>query len=83
MSYWYLFSNDDIGISRLHEEREVSPLLQLLTCQPPLSAAGVRFVSTGLCVLIACPQLLASAENDRRAADWIRWLVKEEVHFSG
>ena len=76
----YFFDNPSC---RLQEEREATPLLQLLTCQPPKSAGAVRFVSTGLCVLIACPQLLASQETERRAADWIKWLVKEEVHFSG
>ena len=68
---------------KFNEEKEISLLLQLVTCRPPPSAAGVRFVSTGLCMLIACPSLIASTDNERRASDWIRWLVKEEAYFAG
>ncbi|RXG68957.1 Integrator complex subunit 2 [Armadillidium vulgare] len=68
---------------KFSEEREVGLLLQLITCHPPPSAAGVRFVSTGLCVLIACPSLIALPENEKRASEWIKWLVKEEAYFAG
>ena len=70
-------------IYRFSEDKEISLLLQLVTCRPPPSAAGVRFVSTGLCMLIACPSLIASPDNERRASEWIRWLVKEEAYFAG
>ncbi|CAL4223863.1 unnamed protein product, partial [Meganyctiphanes norvegica] len=68
---------------KFSEEKEVSLLLQLVTCHPPPTAAGVRFVSTGLCMLIACPSLIASSENERKASEWIKWLVKEEAYFQG
>ncbi|XP_076045426.1 integrator complex subunit 2 [Oratosquilla oratoria] len=68
---------------KLSEEKEIGLLLQLVTCHPPPSAAGVRFVSTGLCMLIACPSLIAAQENERKAAEWIKWLVKEEAYFAG
>lgn len=69
--------------SRFSEEKEVGLLLQLITCHPPPSAAGVRFVSIGLCTLIACPSLIALPDNEKRASEWIRWLVKEEAYFAG
>lgn len=68
---------------KFSEGQEVSLLLQLVTCHPPPTAAGVRFVSTGLCMLIACPSLIASSENERKASEWIKWLVKEEAYFQG
>ncbi|KAK4288012.1 hypothetical protein Pmani_030992 [Petrolisthes manimaculis] len=68
---------------KFSEDKEIGLLLQLVTCRPPPSAAGVRFVSTGLCMLIACPSLISSTENERRASEWIKWLVKEEAYFAG
>lgn len=68
---------------KFSEDKEIGLLLQLVTCHPPPSAAGVRFVSTGLCMLIACPSLISSQENERKASEWIKWLVKEEAYFAG
>ncbi|XP_068239156.1 integrator complex subunit 2 isoform X2 [Palaemon carinicauda] len=68
---------------KFSEEKEIGLLLQLVTCHPPPSAAGVRFVSTGLCMLIACPSLISLQENERRASEWIKLLVKEEAYFAG
>ncbi|KAG0711639.1 Integrator complex subunit 2 [Chionoecetes opilio] len=68
---------------KFSEDTEIMYLLQLVTCRPPPSAAGVRFVSTGLCMLIACPSLISSQDNERRASEWIKWLVKEEAYFAG
>lgn len=68
---------------RFSEDTEIMYLLQLVTCRPPPSSAGVRFVSTGLCMLIACPSLISSQDNERRASEWIKWLVKEEAYFAG
>ncbi|KAG8176514.1 hypothetical protein JTE90_021807 [Oedothorax gibbosus] len=69
-----------IGGLRFNEE-EVNLLLQLLTSHPPPSPAGIRFVSLGLCMLLACPSLLSTPEQERRATDWIQWLLREESHF--
>ncbi len=46
-----------------------------------MSAAGVKFVSLGLCVLIACHSLTSTPELERKAVEWIRWLIQEEAHF--
>ncbi|CAL1297098.1 unnamed protein product [Larinioides sclopetarius] len=69
-----------IGGLRFNEE-EINLLLQLLTSHPPPSPAGIRFVSLGLCMLLACPSLLTTADQEKRATDWIQWLLKEESHF--
>lgn len=70
------------GIAGLKfNEDEINLLLQLLTSHPPPSPAGIRFVSLGLCMLLACPSLLCTTEQEKRATDWIHWLLKEESHF--
>lgn len=50
---------------------EVNLIVQLLTSHPNPTPAGVRFVSIGLCMLIACPSLVSSAEHERRSIEWV------------
>ncbi|RZF41357.1 hypothetical protein LSTR_LSTR000071 [Laodelphax striatellus] len=63
------------------QEEEVSLIVQLLTSQPPPSPAGVRFVSIGLCMLIACPSLITLNEHETKCINWVKWLVQEEAYF--
>ncbi|XP_068086623.1 integrator complex subunit 2 [Anabrus simplex] len=63
------------------QEEEVSLIVQLLTSHPPPSPAGVRFVSLGLCMLIACPSLIGQQEHEKRSIEWVQWLVREEAYF--
>ncbi|XP_048582667.1 integrator complex subunit 2 isoform X2 [Nematostella vectensis] len=60
---------------------ESDSLLSLITCHPPPSAAGVRFVVVGLCTLLACPHIVSTPENEQAAINWIKWLSKEESHY--
>ena len=54
------------GIAGLKlSEDEVSSLLEMITCKPPVTSAGVKFASLGLSVLIACNSLIASPENEK------------------
>jgi integrator complex subunit 2 len=62
-------------------DEETQLLFQLVTCQPPPSPAGVKFVSLGLCMLIACNSIISVSSLEKRAIDWIRWLVREEDYF--
>lgn len=70
--------------------------MELITSKPPVTAAGVKLVSIGLCMLIACNSLLttssstspsssassaSSSSMEKRAVEWIHWLVKEERTF--
>ena len=61
-------------------EEEVSLLVSLITRRPPPSPAGVRLVSLGLSMLIACNSLIGQPDLERRATDWIRWLVDGEAY---
>ena len=46
-------------------EEEVASLLEMITCKPPVTSAGVKFASLGLSVLIACNSLIGSPENEK------------------
>ncbi|KAJ8957872.1 hypothetical protein NQ318_001868 [Aromia moschata] len=63
------------------QDEEVNLIVQLLTSHPNPTPAGVRFVSIGLCMLIACPSLVSLPEHERRSIEWVQWLVKEEAYF--
>ncbi|XP_072034600.1 integrator complex subunit 2-like [Amphiura filiformis] len=61
-------------------EEETRQLLHLLTSHPCPTPAGIRFISLGLCMLLACP-LLISQEEERIVIKWINWLVGEGPRF--
>ncbi|EFN80684.1 Integrator complex subunit 2 [Harpegnathos saltator] len=63
------------------QDDEVAMIVQLLTSHPPPSPAGVRFVSLGLCMLIACPSLIGHHNLEKRSIEWVQWLVREEAYF--
>lgn len=65
---------------KLYDEESVL-LLQLITCRPPPTEAGLRFVALGLCMLMACPSLIALPEQEQRGFQWVKWLVREESYF--
>ena len=69
-----------VPMFRLSEEESAS-LLDLITCKAPATAAGVKFVSLGLCMFIACNSLISSLESERRVVAWIQWLVAQAAHF--
>ncbi|CAG0913825.1 unnamed protein product [Notodromas monacha] len=58
-------------------EDEALLVLKLVTSRPPATQKGGRFVSLGLCVMLACPALVGTAERERVVVQWIRWLVKD------
>nr|CAG4640631.1 EOG090X0154 [Eulimnadia texana] len=65
---------------KFYDEEGIS-LLQLITCRPPPTEAGLRFVALGLCMLIACPSLIGSPDQEQRGMQWVKWLVREEAYF--
>ncbi|KAJ7373791.1 Integrator complex subunit 2 [Desmophyllum pertusum] len=62
-------------------QQEAEALLRLVTCHPPPTAAGVRFVVVGLCTLLVCTNIMSSPEHEQIATQWIKWLSKEEAHY--
>ena len=50
-------------------------LLRLITCYPPLTPCGIRFVSLALGMLLACPSLLVLEEQEKQVISWVKWLA--------
>ena len=47
-------------------QQESQALLRLVTCHPPPTAAGVRFVVVGLCTLFVCTNIMRLVEASCR-----------------
>ncbi|XP_055636441.1 integrator complex subunit 2 [Toxorhynchites rutilus septentrionalis] len=70
------------GISGIKfSDEEILYLIQLIILKPPPTPAGMRFASLGLCMLIACPSLVANQGIEAKIIEWIQWLIKEETYF--
>lgn len=64
-----------------HNEEESSSLLELITEYPPATPSGVKLVSVCLCMLISCPTLISSNDNEKRIVAWLKGLIKDEKYF--
>uniref|UniRef100_A0A336MQH9 CSON004873 protein n=1 Tax=Culicoides sonorensis TaxID=179676 RepID=A0A336MQH9_CULSO len=64
-----------------YNDDETLHLMQLITSMPPLTPAGIRFVSVGLCMLIACPSLIAQPSLEAKGIEWIQKLIKDGAYF--
>lgn len=62
-------------------EEEASVVLSLVICHPSASPAGIKFASTGLCLLLTCPAVVNNQESERKTLDWLNWLIREESLF--
>lgn len=63
-------------------DEEIPLLMQLITAKPSPTSAGIRFVSLGLCMLIACPSLIAQPALEAKGTEWVQWLIKDETYFA-
>lgn len=68
---------------KLYDEESVL-LLQLITCRPPPTEAGLRFVALGLCMLMACPSLIALPEQEQRGFQWVNlyWIPQIQIFIT-
>ncbi|CAB4005916.1 Integrator complex subunit 2 [Paramuricea clavata] len=60
---------------------ESDELICLITSQAPPTAAGARFVTVGLCTMLACSGIVNTSEQEQEMIKWIKWLSKEESHY--
>ncbi|XP_028396376.1 integrator complex subunit 2-like [Dendronephthya gigantea] len=61
--------------------KESDELVCLITSQAPQTAAGARFVTVGLCTMLACSGIVSTSEQEQEMIKWIKWLSKEESHY--
>ena len=65
------------------QDDEIGHLINLITLHTAATSAGVRFISLGLCTLIACPSIISqSSDNEKRCIEWIQSLIREETYFT-
>ncbi|KAF7489905.1 Integrator complex subunit 2 [Sarcoptes scabiei] len=67
-----------VAMMKFNEE-ETQAISRLIVCRPPDINISVRFVSVGLCMLLAFPQMILSQESE--IIEWIKWLINEENYF--
>lgn len=68
-----------VAMMKLNDD-ETQAISKMIVCRPPPHIdIGVRFVSVGLCMILAFPQMIISQESE--IIEWIKWLVKEENYF--
>ncbi|XP_046919631.2 integrator complex subunit 2 [Dermatophagoides farinae] len=67
-----------VAMMKLNDE-ETQAISKMIVCRPPHIDIGVRFVSVGLCMILAFPKMIISQETE--IIEWIKWLVKEENYF--
>ncbi|XP_017138123.1 integrator complex subunit 2 [Drosophila miranda] len=60
---------------------EINALSQLVTSRPQPTPSGLRFVTLGLCMLIACPSLVSTIPLEMKAIEWLQWLTREDAFF--
>ncbi|XP_053213228.1 LOW QUALITY PROTEIN: integrator complex subunit 2-like [Panonychus citri] len=62
-------------------DEESALLLNIITQHPAANPSGIRFASTALCLLLACPTIMINTEAEKKTLEWLNWLVKEESLF--
>lgn len=72
-----------IGLIKLNAE-EIDLLMRLITCKAAIvSPSVINFATTGVCSLLVCSGLIGSQKEEKRAAEWLRWLIKESNQSDG
>lgn len=64
-----------------YTDEETVAICRMIICRPRHGYIGVRFVSFGLCMILAFPQMITACESEGKVIDWIRWLVQEESYL--
>ncbi|KAJ6216151.1 hypothetical protein RDWZM_007308 [Blomia tropicalis] len=62
-------------------DEETIAICRMIISRPRHSYNGVRFVSFGLCMILAFPSLVTVTDNEGKIVEWIRWLVQEESYL--
>jgi len=68
-----------IGYKISNEESDA--FLRLITCHPPITNGGVRFIIVGLSALLACTFMINNPDREEQATRWIEWLCAHQADF--
>lgn len=72
-----------IGSLKLNSE-ETEILMRLITCKSgTVNPSVINFATTGVCTLLACSGLIGNQKEEKRAADWLKWLIKDSEYGNG
>lgn len=75
-----------VGMLKLENE-ESEALLNLITSKPPASQTSVIFATVGVCTLLVCSSMIHNQKEEKRAAEWLKWLIREsgynDASYSG
>lgn len=66
-----------IGSIKLNSD-EVELLLRLINFKSSIvNRTVVNYAITGVCTLLVCSALISNQKDEKRAADWLKWILKE------
>lgn len=65
-----------IGMLKIDND-ESETILNVITAKPPASQMSVKFATVGVCTLLVCSSVINNQKEEKRAADWLKWLIKE------
>jgi len=65
-----------IGMLKLnHDESET--LLRLVTCKQTANQTSINLATNGVCTLLVCSSMINNQKDEKRAAEWLKWLIKD------
>lgn len=67
------------GFKFSHEESEM--MIDLITCLPPPTDVGIRFIVVALCTLVACAFLIGTQEREDKVVAWLKMLIEKSSIF--
>uniref|UniRef100_A0A6G1SK95 Integrator complex subunit 2 n=1 Tax=Aceria tosichella TaxID=561515 RepID=A0A6G1SK95_9ACAR len=65
-----------MGMLKLNQD-ESEALLSLITCKLKPTPISINFFNAAICTLLSCSSIISSHKEERRASDWLKWLMKE------
>lgn len=66
-----------MGSIKLNTE-EVDILLRLITIRSTVvNPTVINYTITGVCTLLVCAGLVSNQKDEKKVADWLKWIIKE------
>lgn len=72
-----------IGSLKLNPD-EVEVLMKIITSKLAIvNPSAINFATTGVCTLLVCSTIISNQKDEKRAADWLRWLIRDSSFGEG